>query len=239
MYVITLQYRDGFCHTAAWIGHKYTRDPPSWTHSHFPPHPVPLGFPGPLGALLHTSNLPWPSILHMIMYMFQCCSLKSSQPHLLPQSPKVCSLHLCLLCCPACKIIGTIFLNNISIHFKPITISLAMIVTIHTCYHITFLLIIFHTLYIYITLCTLLHYVHSLHMTHLFCNWKFAHVNLPHLFLCFYYTLPLENTYLFSVPIIVCFWYVYSSEFFRLYITWNHKILVFVCLAYFTQNNIL
>ena len=27
--------------------------------------------------------------------MFHCYSLKSSHPHLLPQSPKVCSLHLC------------------------------------------------------------------------------------------------------------------------------------------------
>lgn len=58
-------------------------------------------------------------------------------------------------------------------------------------------------------------------------NWKFARANLPHLFLCFCYTLLLENIYLFSVPIIVCFWYVCSFEFFRLYITWNHKIFVF------------
>ena len=31
--------------------------------------------------------------------MFQCCSLKSSHPCLLPHSPKVCSLHLCLFSC--------------------------------------------------------------------------------------------------------------------------------------------
>lgn len=36
-------------------------------------------------------------------------------------------------------------------------------------------------------------------------NWKFARANLPHLFLCFCYTLLLENIYLFSVPIIVFF----------------------------------
>ena len=35
--------------------------------------------------------------------MFQCYSLKSSHPCLLPQSPKVCSSHLCLYCCPACE----------------------------------------------------------------------------------------------------------------------------------------
>ena len=49
--------------------------------------------------------------------MFQCGSLKSSHPHLLPRSPKVCSLHFCLLCCPACRIVGTIFLNSICIAF--------------------------------------------------------------------------------------------------------------------------
>ena len=36
------------------------------------------------------------SILHMVIYMFLCYSLKSCHPHLLPLSPKVCSLHLCL-----------------------------------------------------------------------------------------------------------------------------------------------
>ena len=52
--------------------------------------------------------------LCMVMYMFQCCSLKSSHPCLLPLSPKVCVLHLCLLCCPACRIVITIFLKSIS-----------------------------------------------------------------------------------------------------------------------------
>ena len=67
-----------------------------------------------LGALLHASNLHWSPILHMAIYMFQFYSLKSSShPHLLPQSPKVSSLHLCLLCCPACRIIIAIILNSI------------------------------------------------------------------------------------------------------------------------------
>ena len=47
------------------------------------------------------------------IYMFQCYSLKSSHPRLLPQSPKICSLHLCLFCCIACRIIVSIFLNSI------------------------------------------------------------------------------------------------------------------------------
>ena len=60
----------------------------------------------------HASNLNWRSISHMIIYMFQCCSLKSSHPHLLPQSPKVCSLYLGLFCCLVYRVIVTIFLNS-------------------------------------------------------------------------------------------------------------------------------
>ena len=59
----------------------------------------------------HASNLDWRSISHMVIYMFQCYSLRSSHPRLLPQSPEVCSLSLCLFCCLACRVIVTIFLN--------------------------------------------------------------------------------------------------------------------------------
>ena len=87
---------------------------PSWT-------PLPAPFPShPSGSSLcsspecpsHASNLNWRSISHMIIYMFQCCSLKSSHPHLLPQSPKVCSLYLGLFCCLVYRVIVTIFLNS-------------------------------------------------------------------------------------------------------------------------------
>ena len=67
-------------------------------------------------ALPHASNLDWWSISHMVIHMFQCYSLKSSHSCLLPQSPKVCSLHLCLFHCLAYKVIVTIFLNSIYIH---------------------------------------------------------------------------------------------------------------------------
>ena len=56
--------------------------------SHPPPHPIPLGCPRALAlsALLHALNLHWSSILHMVIYMFQCYSLISSHPRLLPES---------------------------------------------------------------------------------------------------------------------------------------------------------
>ena len=61
----------------------------------------------------HASNLDWWSVSHMIIYMFQCYPLRSSHPRLLPQSPKVCSIHLCLFFCLAYRVIVTIFLNSI------------------------------------------------------------------------------------------------------------------------------
>ena len=73
--------------------------------SHLPPHPISLSCPSALAlsALFHASNLDWSSISHMVIYMIQCYSLKSSHLHLLPQSPKVCSLYLCLFFCLAYK----------------------------------------------------------------------------------------------------------------------------------------
>ena len=49
----------------------------------------------------------------MIIFVFQCYSLKSSHPCLLPPSPKDCSIHLCLFCNLAYRVIITIFLNSI------------------------------------------------------------------------------------------------------------------------------
>ena len=63
--------------------------------------------------LYPTLNLDWQFISHMILYMFQCHSPKSSHPLPLPQSPKDCSIHLCLFCCLAYRVIVTIFLNFI------------------------------------------------------------------------------------------------------------------------------
>ena len=83
--------------------------------SHLPPHAIPLDCPHApaLSALFQAANLDWSSISHMVIYMFQCSPLKSSHPRLLPQSPKVCSLYLCLFCCLAYRVIITIFLNSI------------------------------------------------------------------------------------------------------------------------------
>ena len=52
-----------------------------------PSHPSGSSSAPALSTLSHASNLNWRSVSCMIIYMFQCCSLKSSHPHLLPQSP--------------------------------------------------------------------------------------------------------------------------------------------------------
>ena len=97
---ITLQYFGGFCHTLTWISHGCTWVPHPETPSHLPPHTIPLGHPSvPATSIVyHGSNLDWQFISYMILYMFQCHSPKSSHPCPLSQSPKDCSIHLCLFC---------------------------------------------------------------------------------------------------------------------------------------------
>ena len=104
-----------FCHTSTWIRHGCTCVPHPEPPSHLPHHTIPLGHPSApaLSVLYHASNLDWRFVSHMILYMPQCHSPKSSHPHPLPQSPKDCSIYLCLFCCLAYRVIITIFLNSI------------------------------------------------------------------------------------------------------------------------------
>ena len=116
--LITLQYHGGFCHTFTWISYGCISVPRSDPPYHLPSHPTPEGHPSApaLSTLSHALNLDWRSVSNMIIYMFQCYSLRSFHRLPLPQSPKVCSLHLCLCCCFAYRVIVTIFLNSINMH---------------------------------------------------------------------------------------------------------------------------
>ena len=85
--VITLQYCDGFCHTSTWIHHRLTFVPSLQNQPpYLPPHLIPPGChrAPALGALHHVSNSHWLSVVHMVAFMFQYYSLKSSHPLLLP-----------------------------------------------------------------------------------------------------------------------------------------------------------
>ena len=112
--IITLQYCDGFCHTSTWISHGCTRVPPTLSPlpSSSPPHPSRLsqstsfGCPASCIKLALVIYFTYGNI-HVLMLFSQIILL------LLPLSPKVCSLHPCLLCRPACRIGITIFLISI------------------------------------------------------------------------------------------------------------------------------
>ena len=103
------------CHTSTWICHGCTRVPHPEPPSLLLPRTIPLGHPSALAPsiLYPASKLDWRFISRMILYMFQCHSPKSSHPCPLPQSPKDCSIHLCLFCCLVYSVIVTIFLNSI------------------------------------------------------------------------------------------------------------------------------
>ena len=90
---------------------------PSWALLPFPsPHPSRWSQSTGFGLPVSYINSHWLSVLHMVMCMFPCCSLKSYHPLLLPLlHPKICSLCPCLLCCPACRIIGAIFLDSVKV----------------------------------------------------------------------------------------------------------------------------
>ena len=78
-------------HETATGAHVFPHPKPPF---HLTAHPIPLGYPGApaLSALHHALNLHWSSIVHKVIYMFQGYSLRSSHPHLLPQSPKDCPI---------------------------------------------------------------------------------------------------------------------------------------------------
>ena len=104
-----------FCHISKRIRHRYTCVPHPEPSSLLPPHTIPLGRPSaPAPSIQYrASNLDWRFISYMILYIFQCHSPKSSHPLPLPQSPKDCSIHLCLFFCLVHRVIVTIFLNSI------------------------------------------------------------------------------------------------------------------------------
>ena len=94
-----------FCHTLTWICHGLYMCSPSWTPSHLAPHPIPLGHP----------SAPAPSCIKLgLVIHFTYDNLHVSMPftHISPQSPKDCSIHLCLFCCLTYRVIVTIFLNS-------------------------------------------------------------------------------------------------------------------------------
>ena len=103
-----------FCHTSTWIRHGCTRVPNPESPSHLPPHTIPLGHPSAqpqASCILHWT---WTADSFLIWY-YTCFNAipPNHHPLPLPQSPKVCSIHLCLFCCLTYRVIITIFLKSI------------------------------------------------------------------------------------------------------------------------------
>ena len=109
--LITLQYCSDFCHTLTWISHGFTcvPHPKSPLSPPSPSHPSGSSQCTSPEHLSHASNLGWWSVSPLIVYLFQCYSLRTSHPCLLPQNLKVCSVHLCHFFCFAYWVIITIF----------------------------------------------------------------------------------------------------------------------------------
>ena len=88
---------------------------PSWTP---PPTSLPIPFlwvipvHQPLGScILHWT---WTGNSFLIWYYTWFNAILPNHPSpSLPQSPKDCSVHLCLFCCLAYRVVVTIFLNSI------------------------------------------------------------------------------------------------------------------------------
>ena len=95
---------------------------PPWTL--LPPHTIPLGRPSALAPSIQYGalNLDWHLVSYMIFYMFQCHSPKSSHPLPLAQSPKDFSIHQCPFCCLIHRLIVTIFLNSIYMHYYTVLV---------------------------------------------------------------------------------------------------------------------
>ena len=113
--LITLQYCIGFVihqHESTTRVHVF----PILNPSHLPPRIIPLGHPRAPAPMHHALSCIGDRLAIHFLHDSIHVSMPFSQiipPCPLPQSPKVCSVHLCLFCYLTYRIIVTIFLNSI------------------------------------------------------------------------------------------------------------------------------
>ena len=103
-----------FCHISTWLCHGRTCVPHPERPLPPPPCTIPLGCPGaPAPRILYRT---WTGDSFLIWYYTSFHDTPPNHPPLpLPQSPKDCSIHLCLFCCLAYRVIATIA-NRVLLH---------------------------------------------------------------------------------------------------------------------------
>ena len=112
--LITLQCCSVFCHTLTWISHGFTCVPHPDPCSRLPLHLIPLGLPSTPALSTCLMHRTWAGDLFHPWWYTCFYAILSEYPTLaFSQSPKVCSVHLCLFFCFAYRVIVTIFLNSI------------------------------------------------------------------------------------------------------------------------------
>ena len=101
-----------------WISQKYVPVSPlsgNFLPSPTPSHPSRLTQSTRSSFLCHTAAFHLLLVLHMVIYLFQCNSLRSSRPLRPLLSTQVCPPGLHLYPCPANRLISTIFLGSVYI----------------------------------------------------------------------------------------------------------------------------
>ena len=100
-----------FCHTSTCIHHRCTRVP----HPEPPPTslPIPSLWVIPVHQPQASCILHWNWTDDSFLIWYYTCFNAILPNHTPSQSPKDCSIHLCLFCCLTYRVVVTIFLNSI------------------------------------------------------------------------------------------------------------------------------
>ena len=113
MRVITFQCCDGFCYISTWFSHRYTYIYPLSLESPSPSHPSGWSWSTRFGLPVSYGKFPLAVYFTYSNMFVSMYSLKSSTLSFTHPCPKAYPLCLHRLCCPANKIISTIFLDFI------------------------------------------------------------------------------------------------------------------------------
>ena len=167
----------GFPHTTTRIGHKYIIH--WWACLPLPAIPPSRSSQSTvLGSLCYIATSQSLAILHTVVAMFQCYSLRSSHPPLLQLSSQVLPLHLCICFCPS------------NIHQYHFIRSHVYALIYYICFYLSYLL---HSVSQFLGSST------SVKLTHI-CSFSW----LSNISLCIYSTTSLSIVLLIDIRLLPC-----------------------------------